>query len=562
MKRLLSLLDTTRFAKSTAMVYDAFISYSHDTDSKLAPALQTWLQRLTKPWYKLRAMRVYRDETDLSANPEGWPTIRQALDNSTYLILLASPRAAQSKWVKREVRHWISAAPVDNIPVEQLDDPVEQLVPGRIRKLFIVLTEGEMVWQDTSARGTAGDFDWHKTTALPRMLAGVFDYEPIWVDLRWARCDVDLSRSLSRSNPDFLKAVARLASPIHQLDLNKLISEDYRQHRRTIRFAWSAVSFLVILTTLACWQYLVAEAARKNAEQQTRRYIAQLALERLRLGYPEEAMSLSLQALPRDPAVPTKPLLHEAFVPLYGAIQEYRLRAVLRKHEQPLRDVAFHPSGSILLTVSEDGTARLWDTYTGAELRVLIGHQDAIWSTAFSPQGDQIATGSRDGTARLWDTDTGTELEVLTGHEAGVLFVAFSPSGKQVVTASEDGTARIWDSSNGAELAVLHGHTEAVITATFAPSGNQVLTASADATARIWDAHSGAAIAVLRGHNKLLQMAVFSPSGHRLVTASMDGTARIWDANSHKELQILKGHTARIWQVVFSQSDDRVLKMS
>ena len=395
-------MKTARFAKSTAKPYDAFISYSHITDSRLAPALQTWLQRLTKPWYKLRAMRVYRDETDLSANPAGWPTIRQALNNSEYLILLASPRAAQSKWVKREVRHWISADPGDDVPVEHLDDPVEQLVPDQVRKLLIVLTEGEMVWRDTSASGTAGDFDWHKTTALPRVLAGVFEHEPIWVDLRWARHDADLSRSLSRSNPDFLKAIARLASPIHQLDLNKLISEDYRQHRRTIRFAWSAVSILVVLAVLAFWQYLVAEAARKNAEQQTRRYIAKLALERLRLGYPQEAISLALQAFPHELVAFDNSLIREAFVPLYGAIQEYRLRAVLRRHEQPLRDVAFSPSGALLLTVSEDGTARLWDTYTGAELRVFIGHRAQIWSTAFTPLSDRIGTASRDGTARLW----------------------------------------------------------------------------------------------------------------------------------------------------------------
>ena len=54
------------------MKYDAFISYSHAADGALAPALQRGLHRLAKPWYALRALRVYRDETNLAADPGMW----------------------------------------------------------------------------------------------------------------------------------------------------------------------------------------------------------------------------------------------------------------------------------------------------------------------------------------------------------------------------------------------------------------------------------------------------------------------------------------------------------
>ncbi len=42
--------------------YDAFISYSHAADSRLAPALQRALQRFAKPWWKLRALNLFRGE--------------------------------------------------------------------------------------------------------------------------------------------------------------------------------------------------------------------------------------------------------------------------------------------------------------------------------------------------------------------------------------------------------------------------------------------------------------------------------------------------------------------
>ena len=38
------------------MFYKAFISYSHAADDKLAPALQSALQRFTEPWYRIRAV--------------------------------------------------------------------------------------------------------------------------------------------------------------------------------------------------------------------------------------------------------------------------------------------------------------------------------------------------------------------------------------------------------------------------------------------------------------------------------------------------------------------------
>ena len=50
--------------------YDGFISYSHKHDAALGPALQTNLERFAKPWYKMRALRIFLDTADLSANPD------------------------------------------------------------------------------------------------------------------------------------------------------------------------------------------------------------------------------------------------------------------------------------------------------------------------------------------------------------------------------------------------------------------------------------------------------------------------------------------------------------
>jgi hypothetical protein len=90
--------------------YDAFISYSHKRDVSIASRLQSQMERLGKPWYRLRALRIFRDDTSLSASPSLEPSLLVALGQTRYLVLLASPEAAASKWVQDEVEFRLTAA--------------------------------------------------------------------------------------------------------------------------------------------------------------------------------------------------------------------------------------------------------------------------------------------------------------------------------------------------------------------------------------------------------------------------------------------------------------------
>jgi hypothetical protein len=65
------------FAKARAILqidamadYDAFISYSHAKDKPVAAALQAAVQRLGKPWYRRRMLRIFCNDTSLSATPQ------------------------------------------------------------------------------------------------------------------------------------------------------------------------------------------------------------------------------------------------------------------------------------------------------------------------------------------------------------------------------------------------------------------------------------------------------------------------------------------------------------
>ncbi|MFI5494369.1 TIR domain-containing protein [Actinoplanes sp. NPDC051859] len=233
------------------MGYDAFISYSHAADDRLAPALQRGLQRLARPWYRRRALEVFRDQTGLGVSPALWTSIRTALADSQHFVLLACPEAAESKWVNQEIEHWLKQHPVDRI--------------------LPVVTSGEWVWD--AARN---DFDWERSTAVPPALRGVFREEPRHLDLRWARTEAELDLRHGR----FRDSVAELAATMHGMSKEDLDSEDVARHRRAIRLRRSVLAVFGLLLVLAgsagaLAQQNAQEAASAAAEASRQQRVAE-----------------------------------------------------------------------------------------------------------------------------------------------------------------------------------------------------------------------------------------------------------------------------------------------
>lgn len=256
------------------MRYDAFISYSHAADNAAAPALQAALHAFARPWNRMRALHVFRDQTSLAASPELWPAIEAALADARWLLLMASPEATASRWVAREIDWWLTHRPVQT--------------------LLIVLTGGELAWDDA-----AGDFDWQRTTCLPRaVLSGRLAGEPLWVDLRWAKsADV-----LTLRHARFRQAVLDVAAPLHGRPKDELDGEDVRRFAQMQRMRAAAIAALVGLTVLAGTAAWVAvgqrdEARRQATIAQAGRIAVQADLLRERGGPVDSSVMLAAEAL-------------------------------------------------------------------------------------------------------------------------------------------------------------------------------------------------------------------------------------------------------------------------
>ena len=133
----------------------------------------------------------------------------------------------------------------------------------------------------------------------------------------------------------------------------------------------------------------------------------------------------------------------------------------------PVRAVAFSPDGRFILTgtghadehydarIKREKTLRLWDMSTGKDVNRFISAATAMSSVQFSPDGRLVLTVSEDGAAMLWNAATGTMIGRLFEHGAGPVSAAtFSPDGRFVLTGEgysdadcctrEHFTVRLW----------------------------------------------------------------------------------------------------------------------
>ena len=314
--------------------YDAFISYSHQLDGAVTARLQTELEHFAKPWYRVRALHVFRDQTSLAASPHLWTTIEEALAGSGWLILMASPESAQSGWVAREISWWRGHRPANHV--------------------LIAVTAGELVWDET-----AGDLDWAATTALSKEALGhAFAQEPRWVDLRWAR---DQEDSLRSADPRLQDAVADLAAAIRHVPKDTLIGEHIQHRRRTVQAAVSVAAALAVLLAFSLIAAFIAKGQRDRADREntvaTAGLLASTAVS-LTSSHPDLAQLFAVQAYRLDPGNP------QTRAALFATVQADPQVQRFLQAPGPVSALSVSPDGQTVVAGTRNGWVRGWSLST------------------------------------------------------------------------------------------------------------------------------------------------------------------------------------------------------
>ncbi|SCY62245.1 MTH538 TIR-like domain [Nitrosospira sp. Nl5] len=200
--------------RNKAFKYWAFISYSH-RDRELASKLHDRLEKYQVPTelvglksidgYLLpkRLYPIFIDRQELPSSSGLTKSIREALSNSQYLLVVCSPNVVDSEWVNKEIHFYKSL--------------------GRETKIHCAIVAGEL---SPSSRISA---------LIPRSLQ--LEDEPLAVDIR-------------TTNKDRQQEMIRLISGLLGVDFSVLRNrENIRKKNSKIRYVMLTILGLIILTT-------------------------------------------------------------------------------------------------------------------------------------------------------------------------------------------------------------------------------------------------------------------------------------------------------------------------
>lgn len=392
--------------------FDVFISYARSASERLARDLQSGMERFAKPWNRLRAIRVFRDDTSMAANTALWSTIEGALRDAQWFVLLATPEAAVSEYVNNEVQWWLQNKSVDHL---------------------LVVHAGGIVRWDRQSRDFTADSD------VPIALHGAYPEEPRWVDLSW----FDRPPSLQNVDPRFAERVADLSAAVRGVERDILLSENVRQHRKVRRLTRASIAGLSVLLVLSLAAGVVALVQRADAVSQRN-----LAMRQSLIARAGQLAATAVATAPTDLPAALK-LAATAYRSYPDGSTRNALHTTLSSAPElvdiinmatPVTALAVTPDGNSIAVVTADGKVVVHDRRTGDSEELMEIEQPNPTEVWISDNAQTVATPSK-----IWRAGT------VTDEPVGAL----SPSGRSVASMTDaNGVPRIAIKTDSATVLV------------------------------------------------------------------------------------------------------------
>lgn len=500
------------------MKYRAFISYKHIASTGFAENLELAIKAYAKPIWR-PPMKVFRDEKYLRPGINLPALIRDSLDQSEYLIYLASPEAARSSWVQDELLDWCARQ-------------------DRLKRLIVVLTDGNIVPDPDTKK-----INWALTDALPDSLAGTLVYIPFYVDLSWA----ERAEQQSLLNPDYKKAINLIVATLRSVDPIELTGVEVLQHRRNVRIRNAFIASIVSLSVGIAGAAVFAWQQMRKAEWRA------TYSEALRLADSSPNLAAGvLRELPEQADVDAAPLAWRLMnrTPVWTSTE-------FRGHGDLIWSLAFDVTGTRIATGSGDGTVRIRAIDGSAPSTVLRGHGALVLDIDFSTDGNRIVTVAEDDAIRVFDSRSGELLREIPVGDSQVNHVAFDPSGSDLMAASYR-ELRLHDNS---ESAVTIAGIPRLIEAAWSPDGAMLLSVSAEegVGAALFHRDSGDSERLPGTDEDGAYAASFSPDGSLVAVVVLDGTLRLYSTSDVSDNRIKRPDTGDDAHKRIICSDDMVM---
>ena len=245
---------------------------------------------------------------------------------------------------------------------------------------------------------------------------------------------------------------------------------------------------------------------------------------------------------------------------------------VVDAHGRHGQTVVFTADGHGVVSGGQDALIRITDARTGDQRAKFAGHTKVVNGLALAADGLLVSVSS-DRTARVWDLASAESRHVLTGHRDAVVTVSAAPDGTTAVTAGYDGRLLHWDLGSGTCLSQWRSDLRRVSSVVYTPDGEHTVEAGQGGAVFVRTVSSGDVVAhVDTGAPGVIGLAV-APDGSMVAAAGYDGTVSLWASGTWEEVRRmpvgdratavafsrsgrLLGVAARRRVVLFSASED------
>lgn len=420
----------------------AFISYKRE-DEDWAKWLQKKLEHYKLPTeirkknptleFSEIPRHVFKDTTDLSGGVLA-KAIKAGLDSSKFLIVICSPRAAKSEWVCKEVQNFIDSGREEYIipfiieGEPHSNDVDKECFPEALRSLA---GERELLGININENG--------RDAAAVKIIARMFDLQ---YDALWNRFKREEFRKRRNTIGAFIFAIIVLLSIIaYGMWANKKISSTNKQllsanneiskqkknlqnandniikqkttlqeafnnlYKAEIALSKSNASLRESNKHLKEERDNVIKANWKMMENQALA-VSEKAVKLISNGNTIKGSFLAFSIIPKKRQSPIRPFVEsseQAIRAAYDSIFYGRGTFTILEQKAQILDTSFSRDDKYILTTSNDGKVRIWETNTGQE-KLSFECGQSILSARFF-KDNTILSFLYDGSVSMWDME-------------------------------------------------------------------------------------------------------------------------------------------------------------
>jgi len=242
-------------------------------------------------------------------------------------------------------------------------------------------------------------------------------------------------------------------------------------------------------------------------------------------------------------------------------------RKTMRGHTNFVFGVAHLPGGQHIITCSGDGSLRLWDLESCAQIGDEWrdeGDEAAIVTMALSPNSKTLASGSNDGTVRVWDIETRKVIAKWEVHTM-TMMVCWSPDGERVASGSDDGMVWVWDIESGEPVKGLNPiktGSQQVYALSYSPEATMIATGGSELDGiEIWDVKTGKLLSTIKVDWDVWSL-TWTSDEETLIAGMENGLIRIFDTVTWQQIVVLDKHEGRPVTSLTLFPNDRLLASS